>query len=107
MAMTATALVGRTEEIERLRDAAARARSGHPVTVLVDGEAGMGKSRLVSEAITRLGEPTDLLILGHGVELSGGELPYGTVSETLGSLVRELGVDAARAAAGEGTATLS
>jgi hypothetical protein len=81
MAWTEPPLVGRSEEIDSLRDYAARARSAQSVTVLVDGGAGMGKSRLVSEAITRLREPEDLLVVGHGVELSGGELPYGTVSD--------------------------
>jgi tetratricopeptide (TPR) repeat protein len=107
MAWTKPPLVGRRGELERLRDLAAQARSGKRATALVDGEAGIGKSRLVSEAITRIAEPDDLLIVGHPVELSGGDLPYGTVSETLGSLVREVGVDAVRAAAGEATSTLS
>jgi DNA-binding CsgD family transcriptional regulator len=107
MAWTKPPLVGRTGEIERLRAAAAQSRSGERATVLVDGEAGVGKSRLVSEAVARFREPGDLLIVGHGVELSGDELPYGTVSETLGSLVREVGVDPVRAAAGEATPTLS
>jgi DNA-binding CsgD family transcriptional regulator/tetratricopeptide (TPR) repeat protein len=62
---------------------------------------------LVAEAVARVGEPDDLVIVGHGVELSGDELPYGTISETLGHLVREEGVEAVRAAAGEATSTLS
>jgi predicted ATPase len=37
---------------ERLRANAARARSGERATVLVGGEAGIGKSRLVSEAVS-------------------------------------------------------
>jgi DNA-binding CsgD family transcriptional regulator len=107
MAWTEPPLVGRVEEIERLRDCAARTRLGQRVTVLVDGEAGIGKSRLVSEAVSRLREPDDLVIAGHGVELSGGELPYGTISMTLGSLVDEVGTEEVRVAAGESATTLS
>ena len=73
----------------------------------MDGPAGIGKSRLVFGGLTRIREPDDLVIVGYGVEASGGELPYGTISETLGTLVREEGVDAVRVAAGEATSTLS
>jgi len=101
MAVTTLPLVGRTEELERLRHGVARSRSGQRATVLVDGEAGIGKSRLVSEAVVRFRQPDDVLIVGHGVELSGGELPYGMAAECLRSLVRTVGVQAVRAAAGQ------
>ena len=35
---------------------------------------------------------------GHGIELSGGELPFGVLAETLRDLIRELGLDEVRAA---------
>jgi DNA-binding CsgD family transcriptional regulator len=100
-------MVGRTEEFERLRANAARARLSERATVLVDGEAGIGKSRLIAEAITRLREPDDLVVVGHGVELSGGELRYGMASECLRSLVREAGVEEVRTAAAESAAPLA
>ncbi len=107
MAWTEPRLVGRTEEIERLRAGVARGRSGQRATVLVDGEAGVGKTRLVAEAIARFREPGDVLIVGHGVELSGGELPYGMASECLRSVVGGAGVEDVRAAAGESAGALA
>ena len=44
-----TPLVGRREEMERLRQYWKQAQSGHGQVVLVSGEAGIGKSRLMQE----------------------------------------------------------
>ena len=41
--------VGREEELAALRAAASRAREGAPTVVVVAGEPGIGKSRLVAE----------------------------------------------------------
>jgi hypothetical protein len=43
------ALVGRAGEISRLRSAFASVREGAPAAVLIGGEAGVGKSRLIRE----------------------------------------------------------
>ena len=42
-------LVGREADLAALRDALKRIRSAEPSTVLVGGEAGVGKTRLVEE----------------------------------------------------------
>jgi DNA-binding SARP family transcriptional activator len=48
-------LGGRSEELARLLDSAARsARTGRAVMVLLEGEAGIGKSRLLEEMLTLL-----------------------------------------------------
>jgi DNA-binding CsgD family transcriptional regulator/tetratricopeptide (TPR) repeat protein len=107
MASANGVLVGRAEETGRLQDGAALARNGRRVVVLVDGEAGIGKSRLVSDAVARLREPDDLVLVGHCVELSGGELPYGMVSDCLRRLVRELGVEPVRARVGDDSPALA
>jgi predicted ATP-dependent serine protease len=41
---------GRTSELKRLHDAIDEAASGRLTGVIVEGEAGIGKSRLLSEA---------------------------------------------------------
>jgi len=46
-------LVGRGKELERLDAALSRAAAGEPAVVLVAGEAGVGKSRLVAELAAR------------------------------------------------------
>ena len=63
-------LVGRAEELGRLREGLARAvREGRPVLATVLGEAGIGKSRLVHELAARLD--------GEATVLTGRCLPYG------------------------------
>jgi tetratricopeptide (TPR) repeat protein/energy-coupling factor transporter ATP-binding protein EcfA2 len=59
-----TALVGRDDEMARLRAAFEKAKSGDGQVVLVEGEAGIGKSRLVDEFVALLqreGEDLDFL----------------------------------------------
>lgn len=85
-------MVGRDEEISRLLDAADRARSGEPVLVVVTGEAGIGKSRLVGELTRRLDDA--LVLVGHGVDMATGDLPFGVVADTLRDLHRKRGLDA-------------
>jgi len=66
------ALVGRERELRQLLDAFARAsndRAGYLVTIV--GNAGVGKSRLVEEALVRLAQQAEVHIL------KGRCLPYG------------------------------
>ncbi len=98
--MIATRLVGRDNEFTSLGEAVARARDGARTTVVIDGDAGIGKSRLVTEALTAFADGKDVVSFGHGLELAGGELPYGTIRDTLRTLVRDAGADVVRNAAG-------
>lgn len=102
---TATRLSGRDAELGRIGDAVERARFKNPTCVIVDGDAGIGKSRLVREAVTAYcrrgaGDAGDVAAIGHGIELTGGELPYGAAAEALRTLVRELGATSVAEAAG-------
>ena len=81
-----TAFVGREDELALFDDAAAAARSGTPQIVLVEGEAGIGKTRLVAEAIARSQQEHDVVVACHGVALTGDQLAFGGVVE----LVRNL-----------------
>ena len=100
MARAAGRLVGRDAELGRLGDAVERARSGARSAVVIEADAGLGKSRLVSEALTAHRDPTDLVGIAYGIELTGGQIPYGTATDLLRTLVRDAGVDRVRAAAG-------
>ena len=73
-----------------LLDAASVARGGEARSVLVTGEAGIGKSRLVAELLDR-SETWALVASGHGSPLSSGALPFGVASELLRSLARRAG----------------
>ena len=76
-----TAFVGREGELALFDDAAAAARSGTPQIVLVEGEAGIGKTRLVAEAIARSQHEHDVVVACHGVALTGDQLAFGGVVE--------------------------
>jgi len=48
--------VGRGRELEAILDATAAAAAGHSSTILLEGSSGMGASRLIDEALSRLGD---------------------------------------------------
>ncbi|HEY3503724.1 MAG TPA: AAA family ATPase [Actinocatenispora sp.] len=83
-------VVGRDAELAAVRAAYRRCRRGEPVTVLVSGEAGIGKSRLVATATAGL--PGDPLVLSGGcLELGAEGAPYVPFVAILRQLVRALG----------------
>ena len=73
--------------------AAAAARAGRPTLLLVEGEPGIGKTRLLAEAIDQCSTDDDILLVGHGVDFVGGELPFGVIASALRDLVRRHGPD--------------
>lgn len=85
-------MVGREPQLETLRAVASSARANEPGTVLVLGEAGVGKTRLASELVAELEAGGFLCPASHGVELAGGELPFGATTELLRSLIHSVGV---------------
>lgn len=51
-------LIGRRSELEQLRGAYDAGDAGGPSTVVLRGDAGMGKTRLLSEFTDRVSDPT-------------------------------------------------
>ena len=86
-------LVGRDEELDVL-GAAFAGRAERPL-ILLGGEAGVGKSRLVQELATRLAVDGTVVAVGSCLELGADLLPYAPFVESLGSLVEGLGDRAA------------
>ena len=84
-------LIGREAELERIAGAVVSARDGASRCLLVTGEAGIGKSRLVAEALSALDDA--LVLTGHAVDMATGEIPFGVVADTLRDLVRVAGAD--------------
>jgi DNA-binding SARP family transcriptional activator len=71
-----TPLFGREVEIDRLRQALAGARGGHGHVACVIGEAGVGKTRLVSTLAAEALALGCRVLIGHGHE-SDAILPFG------------------------------
>jgi tetratricopeptide (TPR) repeat protein len=67
-----TPLFGRDTELAHLRDAYARAKAGEGQVVLIDGEAGIGKSRLVDEFVGALESEGEELSFLFGSYPPGG-----------------------------------
>jgi DNA-binding CsgD family transcriptional regulator len=74
----ATEFVGRTAEMDALRAAFADARAGRPRVVLVEGEAGIGKTALLRHFLRGVGRATTLWASGDEDEL---DLEFGVVEQ--------------------------
>jgi DNA-binding NarL/FixJ family response regulator len=99
--------VGRAEQLAAFDHALARAAAEEPGALLVAGESGVGKSRLVAEFAERARAAGARVLTGDCVELGEGELPYAPIVGALRELQRELGTDAVIELAGQGRAELA
>jgi DNA-binding CsgD family transcriptional regulator len=77
-------LVGRQLELQRLTTAMQRAREGAGRVMLVSGEAGVGKTRLIGE----LARAEDDALVLCGVAGQAGSAPYGAVVAALRARLR-------------------
>ncbi|WP_327667307.1 AAA family ATPase [Streptomyces sp. NBC_00485] len=93
--------VGRIQELDTLNDALARAAAGEPQALLIGGEAGVGKTRLVEEFATAACREGAVVALGGCVEIGADGLPFAPFSTALRALRRELPDQLAAAAAGQ------
>jgi DNA-binding CsgD family transcriptional regulator len=86
--------VGRTEELGLLLAAVARtAGEGRSVAVVVVGDPGCGKSRLLAEVVARVDIETKLGIRGYEPER---EVPFAGASDLLRTLAQGRGAEARR-----------
>ena len=69
-------LVGRADELARLMAHVDRAAEGRPSAVLVAGDAGVGKTRLLDELSRRAADRGLRVLTGHCVDLGDVGLPY-------------------------------
>ena len=82
--------IARTAELDRLATAYARATSGVAWTVVVAGEAGIGKSRLVHAFGDRVAEMSGRVLVGGCLPLGTGGLPYAPFVEGFRALLRDV-----------------
>jgi tetratricopeptide (TPR) repeat protein len=88
--LTSPTFVGRTEELARLAAAGDRATGGSPTAVLIGGEAGVGKTRLVGEVVAAARRAGATVLVGGCVEFGGEGVPFAPLVEALRGFVRDL-----------------
>ncbi|MEV5957983.1 AAA family ATPase [Streptomyces sp. NPDC051987] len=93
--------VGRSDELETLNDALARAGAAEPQALLLGGEAGVGKTRLVEEFATAACRQGAVVAVGGCVEIGADGLPFAPFSTALRALRAALPGELAEAAAGQ------
>src|SRR5438128_218196 len=81
--MTDTTLIGREQELAEIETALAAARTGQGSLLFVAGEAGVGKTRLVNDALAECGMR---VLVGAAIE--GATPPYGPVVAAFRSFLR-------------------
>lgn len=86
-------LVGRSAELGELEDALA----GAPGAVLIGGDAGLGKTRLIREFTRSVegaaGGGRATVLTGGCLELGSDGLPFAPFTTVLRGLVRDIGID--------------
>ncbi|MQY04270.1 HTH-type transcriptional regulator MalT [Actinomadura sp. RB68] len=82
-------LVGRSAELAEL-EAALRAAPG---AVLIGGDAGLGKTRLIREFTARAADHGARTLAGGCLELGSDGLPFAPFTTVLRGLVRDIGID--------------
>ncbi|MFF4041942.1 AAA family ATPase [Streptomyces sp. NPDC001816] len=93
--------VGRTDELDTLNDALARAAAGEPQALLLGGEAGVGKTRLVEEFAAAACRRAAVVAVGGCVEIGADGLPFAPFSAALRALRDALPEEFATAGAGQ------
>ncbi len=100
-----SAMVGRDADLAGVFRAFEGAVEGTPAALLVEGEAGIGKSRLLREFAAHVADRADVHV-GWCLDLGAARTPYGPLTGILRSLVSTVGVDEVREAVGVGAEAL-
>ncbi len=85
-------MVGRTAQMAALRRVFGQVRGGSPAVVLLGGEAGAGKTRLIT-GFTDAVAGRAVVLSGGCVDLGGAGLAFAPYTAALRGLVRQLGAD--------------
>ena len=99
------AMVGRETELAIIRELFRRAVDGTPVAALVEGEAGIGKSRLLREFSAEVANRADVHV-GWCLDLGASRTPFGPLAGILRSIVESMGADRVREEIGVGVEAL-
>jgi predicted ATPase len=99
--------VGRAAEVETLDALLVEAAAGRPAIALIEGDAGVGKTRLLAELAARAQAAGALVLRGDCIDMPDGELPFAPLVAALRQLAQVLAPDALDAAVGPGRAELA
>jgi DNA-binding CsgD family transcriptional regulator len=80
--------VGREAELASMMAALESTMAANPAVVIVGGEAGVGKTRLVEEASAHARDGGARVLTGRCIELGGVGLPLSPLADALRSLMR-------------------
>jgi DNA-binding CsgD family transcriptional regulator len=86
-------LIGRSAEFDRLRSSLRLAMEGRSTAILVAGEAGVGKTRLVAESAALARRDGMIVLIGGCIDLGEGSMPYAPVAEALRGFIRKSDAD--------------
>ena len=100
-------LAGRAEELRRLEAARGLVGEGHPRLVVIAGEAGIGKSRLVSEASDAARSAGWRVLAGACLDIVDGGPSYLPIAEILRRLARGSPAEELEVLLGPGRADLA
>lgn len=84
--VAASHFVGRAAELGRLHAAFDANQAGDAIALCIAGEAGVGKTRLVTRFAEQVSHVGGQVLLGGCIDLGEGSLPYGPVIQALRGL---------------------
>jgi DNA-binding CsgD family transcriptional regulator len=105
--VTSPVLVGRSDVVGRLESAVKASSEGRPHHAVIGGEAGVGKTRLLTEAGVRATAMGARVVLGGCVSIGAEGLPFAPYTQIIRTLVAEDGASAVIAAAGRAAPDLA
>src|SRR4051794_14700608 len=87
--VTSSRLIGRDVELNELEVALDGAAAEEPSLVVVGGDSGIGKSRLVAALRDQADATSAVTLIGECLDLADAELPYAPIVAALRPLARE------------------
>ncbi len=105
--MSSPVLIGRAEVLAQLDAALVAAQAGEPRHVVIGGEAGVGKTRLLTESRAQVEAKGARVLLGGCVSMGTEGLPFAPYTEIIRSLVAHDGSAAVVALAGRSAPDLA
>jgi DNA-binding CsgD family transcriptional regulator len=105
--VTSPVLVGRDEDLTVVDEVLAASAAGEERLLLIGGEAGIGKSRLLGEVLAKAAAADFTILSGSCVDLGEGSPPFAPLADAVRGLRRTAGDAVIEAALGDGFTELA